>query len=125
MIHHLSVGSNDMGRAKAFYDPVLATIGWRLIADRGESLDYGTGTVQFSVETPTNGQPSSPGNGVHVAFAAESRSAVDRFHGAALAHGGTDAGSPGIRPRYDPHYYGAFALDPDGNKIEAVTFSAE
>ena len=50
---------------------------------------------------------------------------VDRFYEAALAHGGADAGAPGLRPKYNRNYYGAFVRDPDGNKIEAVTFSAD
>jgi hypothetical protein len=50
---------------------------------------------------------------------------VDRFHAAGLATGGRDAGAPGLRPEYDRHYYGAFLTDPDGNKVEAVTYSAE
>jgi predicted lactoylglutathione lyase len=72
---------------------------------------------------PVEGQPASVGNGVHIAFAAETRTMVDEFYRAALANGGSDAGPPGLRPEYDASYYGAFVRDPDGNKIEAVTFS--
>jgi catechol 2,3-dioxygenase-like lactoylglutathione lyase family enzyme len=57
---------------------------------------------------------------VYVAFAAANRAAVDAFHQAALAAGGTDNGAPGLRPQYHADYYGAFVLDPDGNNIEAV-----
>ena len=124
MTHHLSVGSNDISRAESFYTPLFAVIGWRLISGNDESLDYGTSTVQFSVETPSDGEAAAPGNGVHIAFAAVSRAEVDRFYETALANGGTDAGPPGIRAEYDRHYYGAFVRDPDGNKIEAVTHSA-
>ncbi|KKC24793.1 VOC family protein [Sphingomonas sp. SRS2] len=125
MIHHVSVGSNDIGQARAFYGPVLEVLGMRLLADHNSSLDYGSGTVEFSVETPSDGAAAAPGNGVHIAFAAEDRAMVDRFHAIGLASGGADAGSPGIRAKYDRNYYGAFLRDPDGNKIEAVTFSAE
>jgi predicted lactoylglutathione lyase len=55
-----------------------------------------------------------------VALAAPSRAAVDAFHAAALAAGGRDHGAPGVRPRYGPHYYAAYALDPDGHNVEAV-----
>jgi catechol 2,3-dioxygenase-like lactoylglutathione lyase family enzyme len=58
--------------------------------------------------------------GVHVAFTAKDRPMVDAFHAAALAAGGADNGGPGVREIYHPHYYGAFALDPDGNNVEAV-----
>ena len=60
------------------------------------------------------------GTGTHVAFTAADHATVDNFHTAALAAGGIDNGTPGIRHDYHPHYYGAFVLDPDGNNIEAV-----
>lgn len=125
VIHHVSVGANDIRRSRIFYDPVLAVVGLRLLADCGSSLDYGVGAILFSVETPTDGQPAASGNGIHIAFAADNRAMVDRFHAAGLAHGGSDAGAPGLRTQYDAHYYGAFLRDPDGNKIEAVTYSAD
>lgn len=125
MIHHVSVGTGDVARARAFYDAVLAPLGLRCLKSNGESADYGVAEILFSVETPVDGQPARPGNGVHICFAAGQRGQVDRFHAAGLANGGRDAGAPGIRKEYDAHYYGAFLLDPDGNKIEAVTFSAE
>lgn len=124
MIHHLSLGTNDVDRARAFYDPVLRILGMRLIAHDDRSLDYGTSRLFFSLETPADGGAATPGRGVHVCFDAEDRSMVDRFHATGLAHGGTDAGAPGLRPRYDRNYYGAFLFDPDGNKIEAVTYAA-
>lgn len=125
MLSHVSLGTNDAARAAAFYDPVLATLGIRKLHTRDGSVDYGTSMMFFSLERPTDGNRASVGNGVHIAFAAEDRAMVDAFHAAALANGGTDAGAPGLRPEYDPHYYGAFVRDPDGNKIEAVTFSSE
>jgi len=124
MIHHLSLGTNDAARARRFYDPVMAVLGLKLLADKDGSLDYGVNRFLFSLEKPTDGRPATPGNGVHIAFEAADRSMVEAFYDAALAHGGRDAGPPGLRPEYDPNYYGAFVLDPDGNKIEAVTFSA-
>jgi catechol 2,3-dioxygenase-like lactoylglutathione lyase family enzyme len=57
---------------------------------------------------------------LHVAFSAPSRAAVDAFHAAAIAVGGTDYGAPGLRPHYEEHYYSAYVLDPDGHNIEAV-----
>lgn len=121
MLHHVSFGTNDAARARAFYDPVLATLGIRLLNERDGSLDYGTSVLFFSLEKPKDGAPASRGNGAHVAFAAEDRAMVDAFYQAGIAHGGSDGGAPGLRPEYDAHYYGAFLLDPDGNKVEAVT----
>jgi catechol 2,3-dioxygenase-like lactoylglutathione lyase family enzyme len=124
MIHHVSLGTNHVGRSRAFYDPVLALLGLRLIKADDSSADYGTGDVMFSLETPVDGRPASPGNGVHVAFIARDRAMVQEFYETGLAHGGTSDGEPGLRPEYDANYYGAFLRDPDGNKVEAVTFAA-
>ena len=125
MLHHVSLGTNDAARAAAFYDPVLAVLGIRRLGERDGSLDYGTSTMFFSLEKPTDGRPASVGNGVHIAFMADGRAMVDEFYRAALANGGSDAGPPGLRPEYDAHYYGAFVRDPDGNKLEAVSFAAK
>ncbi|KUL93895.1 MULTISPECIES: VOC family protein [Bosea] len=121
MIHHVSVGTKDVERSRRFYDAVMEVLGLRLLKASDESADYGVSTIIFSIETPVDSKPASAGNGVHIAFDAGGREMVDAFHRVALQHGGTDAGAPGLRPEYDPHYYGAFVLDPDGNKIEAVT----
>ncbi|WP_306224296.1 VOC family protein [Bosea beijingensis] len=121
MIHHVSLGTNDVARSRKFYDAVLGVLGLSLLKASEDSADYGVSTVVFSLETPVNGKPASAGNGVHIAFDAGGRRKVDEFHRVALLHGGSDAGAPGLRPEYDPNYYGAFVLDPDGNKIEAVT----
>ena len=125
MLHHVSLGTDDAARAASFYDPVLAVLGIRKLHERDGSIDYGTSIMFFSLEKPTDGRPASVGNGVHVCFAAETRAMVDEFYRVALANGGTDAGPPGLRPKYDANYYGAFVRDPDGNKIEAVSFLAK
>ena len=125
MLSHVSLGTNDADRAARFYDPVLAVLGMRKIGERDGAIDYGTCMTVFSLEKPTDGQPASVGNGVHIAFLAGKRAQVDEFYRLALAHGGSDAGPPGLRPEYDANYYAAFVHDPDGNKIEAVTFLAE
>lgn len=124
MIHHASVGSSDLARSRIFYQAVIPLLGYRLIGEDDQSLDYGAAVFEFSVERPLDGEPATGGNGTHIAFEARSHADVDAFHLAGLAHGGRDAGPPGLRPGYDANYYGAFLLDPDGNKIEAVTFSA-
>ena len=125
MFSHVSLGTTDAGRAAAFYDPVLAVLGIGKGKARGGSVDYGSAMIGFSLERPVDGRPAGVGNGGHVAFAAESRAQVDEFYRVALAHGGSDAGPPGLRLEYDANYYAAFVRDPDGNKIEAVTFLAK
>jgi len=124
MIHHVSVGSNDLRRAKAFYLPLLALIGFRVIKETDKAAHFDASEIVFSIETPVDGSLATSGNGVHIAFQAPDRETVRRFHAAALAAGGTDEGWPAIRENYNAHYYAAFVRDPDGNKIEAVTFTA-
>lgn len=125
MINHLTLGTNDVERARRFYDPIFELLGLRLLRCDQTGAHYGTGEILFSLVAPTNGQPASAGNGTHVAFQARSRKMVNEFYEVALKHGGRSDGPPGIRPEYDAHYYGAFVLDPDGNKIEALSYSAE
>lgn len=125
MIHHVSVGTNDVERSKRFYDAVLPIIGMALMAEDEGGLGYGSGTFHFSVQVPIDGESATVGNGSHIAFAAEDSSMVDRFYAAALKHGGYDDGAPGLRLDYDANYYEAFVRDPDGHKIESVTYSAK
>ena len=124
MIYHVSVGTNDLRRAKAFYDPLMALIGFRFLKLSDKAAHYGASEIVFSLETPVNGMPATPGNGVHIAFQAPDRETVRRFHETAVENGGTDEGAPGIRENYNANYYGGFVRDLDGNKIEAVTYTA-
>ncbi len=124
MIHHVSVGTNDIKRARAFYDPLMSLIGFRLLKHSETSLHYGASDIVFSLETPIDGLRATAGNGAHVAFQAPDRETVRRFHKTAIANGGADEGAPGIREKYNANYYGAFVRDLDGNKIEAVTYTA-
>ena len=124
MLHHVSLGSRDLDRARAFYDPVMEELGLHRTFDAEDAVGYGAGITVFSLNKPTDGAPASVGNGTHIAFEVESRAAVDSFFHTALRHGGKSEGTPGLRPDYDAHYYAAFVRDPDGNKIEALTFCA-
>jgi len=124
-IAHVSVGVNDVDRAKRFYDPLMALVGLRVHQADAESVDYGVDELCFSLETPVDGKAAMPGNGIHVAFGVRNRACVRQFHEMALQLGGNDAGAPGLRPEYSPTYYGAFVLDPDGNKIEVVCAAVE
>ena len=124
MVHHVSLGTTDLPRARAFYDPVMQELNLHRTLDVDEAVGYGAGITVFSLNIPADGSTATPGNGVHVAFEVEKRSAVDAFYRTALTNGGTSDGEPGLRPEYDANYYAAFVRDPDGNKIEALTFVA-
>ena len=121
MFSHITLGSSDIDRSRRFYEPVLATLGLEQPFKRDGGLIFGdlTGPKVF-IGAPFDGNPPNPGNGTHAAFLAPDRAAVDAFHAAALAYGGSDEGAPGLRPRYHAHYYGAYVRDPDGNKLQAV-----
>jgi len=121
VIHHIDFAVTDFARSRAFYVATLAPLGIEVVMDI--ERNDGRRLTGF-------GSPPDPtfwiraGNGIggrlHVAFLANSRSAVDAFHVAGLRAGGADNGGPGLRPRYADHYYAAFVLDPDGHNIEAV-----
>ena len=121
MLHHVSVGARDVPKAVAFYDKVLAPLGFKRVMDfLPHAVGYGADHPEFWVQVPANGGLATVGNGVHISFAAPNKNAVNAFHAAALKAGGKDEGAPGPRPDYGPDYYGAFCRDLDGHKIEAV-----
>lgn len=125
MLSHVTVGSDDLPRAIAFYDAVLGPLGlMRIEADpQGGLAGWARGpesSPQFWVLRPIDGRPATVGNGVTIGFEAPDRAAVDAFHAAALAAGATDEGAPGLRPNYHPDYYGAYVRDPDGHKLCCV-----
>lgn len=102
----------------------MPVISWKLSASDDEGLGYGASMMTFSVQVPVDGKPATVGNGSHICFGVEGREIVDLFYEKAMELGATSDGEPGLRPKYDENYYGAFVRDPDGNKIEAVTYSA-
>jgi catechol 2,3-dioxygenase-like lactoylglutathione lyase family enzyme len=124
MIHHVSAGTNDIKRARTFYEPLMSLIGFRILTSSDKAVHFGSSDIVFSLETPINGLPATSGNGVHIAFQAPDRQTVRRFYESAIANGATDEGAPGLRENYNANYYCALVRDPDGNKIEAVTFTA-
>lgn len=125
MLHHVSVGVGDLSRAITFYDKVLGALGYkRVMTFDGIAAAYGETFPEFWIGRPHDGGTASVGNGVHISFRARNEAGVKAFHDAALDLGGRDDGPPGPRPNYGPNYFGAFARDLDGNKIEAV-FHAE
>ena len=122
---HVAVGTNDLGKARAFYDAVLAPLGYKRLNDLGENRSiWGQSAPEFFVLKPSNGQPACPANGGTISFAAPNRAAVAAFHKAALAAGGVDEGAVGPRG-WAPNAYAGYARDLDGNKIVAYSFTAE
>jgi catechol 2,3-dioxygenase-like lactoylglutathione lyase family enzyme len=116
MIDHVVVRVRDFAASRRFYVEALTPLGYRVVKEFGDFVGLSTGTKpDFWVG---GGEPLTAG--VHVAIAAATRQAVNAFHASALGAGGRDNGAPGIRKHYHASYYGAFALDPDGNNIEAV-----
>lgn len=120
---HVVVGTNDLERARKFYDATLPVLGLKYMGPMGEHAHmYGIDTPAFMVTRPRDGQPACFANGGTIGFAAPSRAAVDSFHAVALANGGTDEGAPGPRP-FSPTAYGAYVRDPDGNKLTTYCFA--
>lgn len=124
MIHHVSIGVSDTGKARQFYDATLAPLGIKCLSEDASALGYGrggdprlcllgAGKVQHNIV------------GLHICLEAHKRSEVDAFYAAAIAAGGSDNGKPGLRADYGENYYAAFVADPDGNRIEAYCGAAE
>lgn len=119
MIAYTTVGVNDMDRAVAFYDAVFAPLG----AVRDTTSPTWTGYVRegersrFFLTRPFDREAATAGNGTMLAFLAADRAAVDAFHAAALANGGTCEGPPGVREGMNPVFYAAYVRDGDGNKL--------
>lgn len=125
MFSHLTAGYNDRATSEAFYAAVMPCLGLPLQSQSANYIAYGPGPDTppwLFVLNPFDGQAATCGNGFHIAFTAESRDAVDRFHQQALATGGSDEGAPGLRPHYSADYYGAYVRDPAGNKLQAVCY---
>jgi len=121
MLDHVSLGVSDLERSRRLYDAALQPLGLVRTLDFANGSDYGAAAGQTGVEftiTTVAGAKSSAG--MHLCFRAPTRAAVRAFHAAALENGGLDDGAPGMRPIYHPDYFGAFVIDPDGHRIEAV-----
>jgi len=115
MFDHVEIPVSDVTRSKAFYRNVLAVLGYDDLVDNGDWCGFGRdGKVPFAIFR------AESVSAAHLAFVADDRATVDRFHAAALKSGGRDNGAPGLRTEYAPNYYAAFVHDPDGNNVEAV-----
>ena len=121
MLSHLSLGVRDLERAAAFYDAALAPLGVVRVWSFDDAIGYGLpgGQDKLALWNHPDAEQLAAGPGFHLCFAAPSQEAVAAFHAAALEHGGTDEGGPGLRPHYGETYYAAFVRDPDGHKLEA------
>lgn len=124
MIDHVSVGVADVARARRFYDAVLKPLGYECLSDSPSSLGYGRGQVAFWVNAAERPVQPDTASGLHFCFAAPDRASVAAFHEAALNAGGADNGAAGLRADYGENYFAAFAIDPDGYRIEAYCAKA-
>jgi catechol 2,3-dioxygenase-like lactoylglutathione lyase family enzyme len=122
MIDHISVAVRDLERAARFYEATLATLGLSRLVTRPATIGFGKTYPEFWINLRAAMAPVEQGSGVHICLRAKSTGEVDAFHAAALSTGGRSDGAPGIRPHDRVKYYAAFVVDPDGNRIEAVTF---
>lgn len=124
MIAYITVGADDIARAKRFYSAFLPALGYEL-KESSAGLSYAlpqqpgpsAARPEFYVKPPFDGRPASAGNGTMIAFEARSQKQVRDLHSAALAAGGSDEGQPGFRDAYGPHFYVGYLRDPQGNKI--------
>jgi catechol 2,3-dioxygenase-like lactoylglutathione lyase family enzyme len=123
MIDHVSIAVRDLAACGRFYEAVLAAMGYTKLVVRPTTVGFGKKYPDFWLNERRAMTPADPDSGAHVCLRAPSVEAVQAFHAAAMAGGGTTDGPPGPRPEYSAGYYAAFVRDPEGNKIEAVTFT--
>jgi catechol 2,3-dioxygenase-like lactoylglutathione lyase family enzyme len=122
MIDHVSVAVRDLDRAARFYRAVLATIGYEQLVERPHTVGFGKRYPEFWLNRRAAMSPVDGDSGAPVGLRVRSTELVDAFHAATLAAGGQSDGAPGLRPQHGDGYYAAFVRDPDGNRLEAVTF---
>ncbi|WP_407180895.1 VOC family protein [Bradyrhizobium sp. STM 3562] len=125
MIDHISLGVSDLERAARFYEATLGALGLSRLVTRPATVGFGKNYPEFWINLRAGMAKVSPESGTHICLRARSSAEVDAFHAAALNAGGISDGAPGLRPHDRVKYYAAFVLDPDGNRVEAVTFPQE
>lgn len=128
MLGHVSITVSDLARAARFYDAVMAALRVPCVWREADALGYGTRNTAAD-DSHTYLTIHATGAAIHTdrrhwCFRAPDRTAVDAFHAAGLAQDGADDGAPGLRPHDHVHYYAAFLLDPDGNRVEAACHRA-
>ncbi|MGA7940565.1 MAG: VOC family protein [Bradyrhizobium sp.] len=122
MIDHISVGVSDLERSARFYEATLAPLGLEKLVTRPTTVGFGKRYPELWINLRPGMPPVVSESGCHICLRAKSESEVDAFHKEALGAGGESDGVPGLRPHDRVRYYAAFIRDPDGNRIEAVTF---
>jgi catechol 2,3-dioxygenase-like lactoylglutathione lyase family enzyme len=125
VIDHISIGVSDLERSSLFYEATLAPLGLAKLVTRPATVGFGKNYPEFWINLRPEMTPVAAESGSHVCLRAKSSSEVDAFHDAALKAGGNSDGVPGLRPHDRVKYYAAFIRDPDGNRVEAVTFPSE
>jgi catechol 2,3-dioxygenase-like lactoylglutathione lyase family enzyme len=122
MIDHISVSVSDLDRSAEFYETVLGALGYQKLETRPATIAFGKKYPEFWINHRPWMKKVEDDSGMHIALRASSQEMVDTFHAVALKAGGTSDGEAGLRPQHGEGYYAAFIRDPDGNRIEAVTF---
>lgn len=122
MIDHVSLAVSNLAASADFYAEILEPLGMTRMVDRERSVGFGKKYPEFWLNARPDMMPVEDGTGHHVCLRAPSQAAVTSFYERAIDHGGRGDGAPGIRQAAMTTYYGAFIRDPDGNKVEAVTF---
>jgi catechol 2,3-dioxygenase-like lactoylglutathione lyase family enzyme len=121
MIGYVTLGSNDLEKARTYYDALFGSMGAGRLMEFGENFTmYGTawGKPAVAITKAYNGEPATAGNGNMVALVLDSRDKVDALYAKALELGGSDEGPPGLRGEEGPQaFYGAYFRDPEGNKF--------
>jgi catechol 2,3-dioxygenase-like lactoylglutathione lyase family enzyme len=127
MFSYIMLGTNDLPRAIAFYDPLMELLGHPKAGRGEEGASWGTfsenHTTGLCVGKPFDGHVASVGNGTMVALNARSIEHIQQLHALALSLGGTDEGAPGHRPQYGQGFHSAYVRDPDGNKLAFVYYA--
>jgi len=126
MIDHVSIAVRDLRKAEPFYAALLAPLGMRKLREwPNAAIGFGKTYPEFWINRREAMDRVGEDSGVHICLRATDIRAVEDFHAAAIRAGGTSDGAPGVRAQYHSGYYAAFIRDPDGNRIEAVTFLRE
>lgn len=121
MIDHVSLAVRDLAVATRFYERMLQPLGYVCLVQSETRVAFGTKYPELWLNARPNMQPLPDDVGAHLCLRARTQAAVDAIHAAALAAGGRDDGTPGLRLATKVTYYAAFIRDPDGNRLEVMT----